>query len=98
MIRCEFCGLDLPANAQYCGNCGHKVVDKYATWTDYAIPPETSIPEPQTPPVFSSPMYPNIQGSGMDSHETDSTYRTFWTVDDVEQVNPQFAHRITDEN
>jgi hypothetical protein len=98
MMRCEFCGLELPANAQFCGNCGHKVVDKYATWTDYAIPPETSIPERQTPPLFSSPMNPNLGDSGMGLQDTDSTYRTIWSYDDTEQVNPQFAHRITDEN
>src|SRR5437016_100696 len=98
MTLCEFCGSELPVNAQFCGNCGHKIVDKYATWTDYAIPPETGIPEPQTPPLFSSPMNPNIQGSGMGWQETDSTLRTRWSVEDTERVNPQFKDRKTDEN
>ena len=29
---------------------------------------------------------------------TDSTLRTSWSVEDIERVNPQFTHRITDEN
>jgi IPT/TIG domain/Viral BACON domain len=98
MKRCEFCGSELPANAQYCGNCGRKIDDRYTTVTDTSNPLEMGNPERQTPPLFSSPMYPNIQGSGMEWQDTDSTFRTRWSVEDREHGNPQFMHRITDEN
>jgi len=98
MKRCEFCGSELPANAQYCGNCGHKIDDRYATVSDVDNSLDMRIPERQTPPLFSDPLNPNLQGSGMEWQDTDSTLRTSWPAEDIERVNPQFTHRITDEN
>jgi len=98
MKHCEFCGSESPDNAQYCGNCGRKIDDRYATVTDFDNPLEMGIPERQTPPIFSSPVTPNIQGSGMGWQDTDSTLRTSRSVEDMEHVNPQFIHRNTDEN
>ena len=98
MKRCEFCGSESPHNAQFCGNCGHILADSYATVTDITNPEATGIYEPQTPPLFSSPTNPTIQGSGMGWQGTDTTLRTSWSVEDIERVNPQFTHRITDEN
>jgi IPT/TIG domain/HYDIN/CFA65/VesB-like, Ig-like domain/Viral BACON domain len=98
MICCEFCRSELPINAHYCGICGHKMEDRYATVTDFDNPLETAIPAPQSPPLFNSPLNPNIQGSGMDWQDTNSTFQISWPVEDIGRVNPQFTHRITDEN
>ena len=98
MQRCEFCGSELPVNARFCGNCGHMLPDSGMTVTDITNPPATGIPDPQTPPLFSSPLYPNIQGSGMGWQDSDSTLRTRWSAADIESVNPQFTGRKTDEN
>ncbi|HWZ18679.1 MAG TPA: hypothetical protein VNW73_07775, partial [Ktedonobacteraceae bacterium] len=98
MKRCEFCGSESPDIAQFCGNCGHMLADSYATVTDITNPEATGIVEPQTPPLFSNPLNPNIQGSGMVWQDTDSTQRTSWSVEGIDRLNPQFTHRITDEN
>src|SRR6266849_9652982 len=98
MKHCEYCGSESPVDAQFCGNCGRMLADSYATVTDITNPPATGIPEPQTPPLFSSPHNPNIQGSGMGWQDTDSTLRTRWSVEDMERANQQFTDRKTDEN
>ncbi len=98
MIRCEFCGSELPVNALYCGNCGRKIEDRYATLTDSSNTLETSILEPQTPPLFSSPVHPDIHDSGIGWEDTASTFQTKWDIEDMEGVNRPFKHRITDEN
>src|SRR6266566_4790707 len=96
MQRCQFCGSELPVNARFCGNCGNMLPDSGMTVTDITNPPATGIPDPQTPPLFSSPLYPNIQGSGMGWQDSDSTLRTRWSVADIESVNPQFTGRKSD--
>src|SRR6266568_773991 len=98
MQRCQFCGSELPVNARFCGNCGNMLPDSGMTVTDITNPPATGIPDPQTPPLFSSPLYPNIQGSGMGWQDSDSTLRTRWSVADIESVNPQFTGRKSDDN
>ncbi len=98
MQRCEFCGSDLPVNAQFCGNCGHPLPNGIMSATDITYPPATGDPAPQTPPLFSSPSYPNIQGTGMGWEGTDATFRTSWSTVDMESVNPQFSDHKTDEN
>ena len=98
MKHCEFCNMELPVNAQYCGNCGRKIADKYATVTDYENPLEMGIPERQTPPLFSSPQYPNVQDSRTGWKNADSSFQTRWDVDSMDQIGPQFIHRITNEN
>ena len=98
MQRCEFCGSDLPVNAQFCGNCGHPLSNGIMSATDITYPPATGDPAPQTPPLFSSPSYPNIQGTGMGWEGTDATFRTSWSTVDMESVNPQFSDHKTDEN
>src|SRR6266571_2803028 len=97
MQRCQFCGSELPVNARFCGNCGNMLPDSGMTVTDITNPPATGIPDPQTPPLFSSPLYPNIQSSGMGWQDSDSTLRTRWSVEDMERVNPQFTDRKTDD-
>src|SRR5438876_9143979 len=98
MQRCEFCGSELPVNARFCGNCGHMLPDSGMTVTDITNPPATGIPDPQTPPLFSSPSYPNIQGTGMGWQDSDSTLRTRWSAADMESINPQFKDPKSDEN
>src|SRR6266571_8510041 len=98
MQRCETCDSDLPVNAHFCGNCGRFLADRTEAITDITYPPATGIADPHTPPLFSSPLYPNIQGSGMGWQDSDSTLRTRWSVADIESVNPQFTGRKTDEN
>ena len=98
MQRCEFCGSDLPVNAHFCGNCGRLIPDGNMTATDITYPPETGIPAPQTPPLFSSPSYQTIQDTEMGWEGTDATFRTRWSAADMESVNQQFADRRTDEN
>src|SRR5437667_8647699 len=104
MQRCEFCGSELPVNARFCGNCGYMLPDSGMTVTDITYPsatgmtvtditypPATGIPDPHTPPLFSSPLYPNIQGSGMGWQDSDSTLRTRWSAADIESVIPPFT-------
>src|SRR6266581_1008565 len=98
MQRCEFCGSELPVNARFCGNCGHMLPDSGMTVTDITYPSATGIADPQTPPLFSSPLYPNLQGSGIGWQDTDSTLRTRWSAADIESVIPPFTDRKTDEN
>jgi hypothetical protein len=98
MKSCEYCGSELPVNAQFCGNCGHMLPDSYATVTDFDNPLETATPVRQTPPLFSNPLNPNIRDSGMEWQGPDSTLQTIWPVEDIERVNPQFTDRKTDEN
>ena len=98
MKHCEFCNMELPVNAQYCGNCGRKIVDRYGTVTDYENPLEMGIPERQTPPLFSSPQYPNVQDLRTGWQDTNSSFQTRWDVEGMDQIGPQFIHRITDEN
>ena len=98
MIRCEFCSSELPVNAQFCGNCGYKIDDRYKTVTDFDNPLGTPISERQTPPLFSSPLHPDIQGSGLGWQDTNSTFQSSRSDEDIWPINPQFAHRITDEN
>src|SRR5947207_12720290 len=98
MHRCEFCGSELPVNARFGGACGHMLLDSGMTVTDITNPPATGIPDPQTPPLFSNPSYPNIQGTGMQWQDSNSTLRTSWSTADMERVNPQFKDRKSDEN
>jgi IPT/TIG domain len=98
MRHCEFCNMELPVNAQYCGNCGHRLDDRYATVTDYGNPVATSDPTPQTPPLFSSPQHPDLQDFRTGWQDTDSSFQTRWDVEGMEQIDLQFTHRITDEN
>ncbi|MGZ3643950.1 MAG: BACON domain-containing protein, partial [Ktedonobacteraceae bacterium] len=98
MKHCEFCNMELPVNAQYCGNCGRKIVDRYGTVTDYENLLEMGIPGRQTPPLFSNPQYPNVQDSRTGWQNADSSFQTRWDVEGMDQVDPQFIHRITDEN
>src|SRR6266581_4269676 len=98
MQRCEFCGSELPVNARFCGNCGHMLPDSGMTVTDITYPSATGIADPQTPPLFSSPLYPNLQGSGIGWQDTDSTLRTNWSAAGIESVSPPFTDRKTDEN
>src|SRR6266480_154965 len=98
MQRCEFCGSELPVNARFCGNCGHMLPDSGMTVTDITYPSATGIADPQTPPLFSSPLYPNLQGSGIGWQDTDSTLRTNWSAAGIESVNPPFTDRKTDEH
>ena len=97
MQRCETCGSDLPVNAYFCGNCGRFLADRTKTVTEITNPPVTGIPEPNTPPLFSSPSYPNLQNTGMGWQDLDFTLQTRWSAADRERVNPQFTDK-TDEN
>src|SRR5947207_716687 len=98
MQRCEFCGSELPVNARFCGNCGRFLADRTEAVTEITYPSAPGIPDPQTPPLFSSPVYPNIQGSGMGWQDSDTTFRTRWSAADIESANPQFKDRKSDEN
>ena len=98
MKRCEFCDTKSPDNAQFCGNCGHILADNYATVTDITNPEGTVSTEPQTPPLFSSPMHPNLQDSGMGWQDTDFTFLNRRSFENMESGNPQFIHSKTDEN
>ena len=98
MKHCEFCNMELPDNAQFCGNCGRKITDGYVTVTDFESPLEMGIPERQTPPLFSSPQYPNVQDLRTGWQDADSSFQTRWDVEGMDQVGSQFIHRITDEN
>jgi hypothetical protein len=98
MKSCEYCGSELPVNAQFCGNCGHMLADSYATVTDVDNALGTAIPARQTPPLFSNPLNPSIQVSGMEWQGLDSTLQTRWSVENIERVNPQFTDHETDEN
>ena len=98
MKHCEFCNTELPVNAQYCGNCGHKIVDRYATVTDFENPLEMGILERHTPPLFSSPQHPDLQDFRAGWQDTDSSFQTRWDVEGMDQLGPHFIHRITDEN
>jgi len=98
MKHCEFCNMELPDNAQFCGNCGRKIADRYATVTDYYNPLATSAPLPQTPPLFTSPRHTNVQDVRAGWQDTDSSFQTRWDVEGMEQIDPQFTRGITDEN
>lgn len=98
MQRCQFCGSDLPLNAYFCGNCGRLLPDGFISATDITYPPEAGIPAPQIPPLFSSPSYPNTQGTGMRWEDTNTTLQTGWSTVDMESVNPKFTDHKTDEN
>src|SRR6266581_1050812 len=97
MQNCEFCGSDLPVNAQFCGNCGHILADRTQTATIFTNPPASGIPAPNTPPLFSSPSYPTIQNT-QTGREDDATLQTRWSDADTVSMNPQFPERRTDEN
>lgn len=96
MKHCEFCNMELPDNAQYCGNCGHKIVDRYATVTDFENPLELGILDRQTPPLFSSPQHPDLQDFRAGWQGTDSSFQTRWDVEGIEQIYPQFTQSDTD--
>ena len=71
MKHCEFCNMELPDNAQFCGNCGRKIADRYATVTDFENPLEMGILERHTPPLFSSPQHPDLQDFRAGWQDTD---------------------------
>ena len=98
MKHCEFCKMELPDNAQFCGNCGRKITDGYVTVTDFENPLEMGILERHTPPLFSSPQHPDLQDFRVGWQDTDSSFQTRWDVEGMEQIDPQITHRITDEN
>ena len=98
MKHCEFCNMELPDNAQFCGNCGRKITDRYATVTDFENPLEMGILERHTPPLFSSPQHPDLQDFRAGWQDTDSSFQTRWDVEGIEQIDPQFTQSDTDEN
>ena len=98
MKSCEYCGSELPVTHNFVVIAGTCLLTDYATVTDITSPLSTGITGPQTPPLFSNPLYPNIQSSGMEWQGPDSTLQTRWSVEDTERVNPQFTDRKTDEN
>jgi hypothetical protein len=98
MQHCEFCGSALPVNARFCGNCGRLLPDGSMSAIDITYPPEAGNAAPQTPPLFSSPSYPDLHTTGMGWEDTDATFRTRWSTADMESVTPQFTDRKSDEN
>ncbi|HYX48204.1 MAG TPA: zinc ribbon domain-containing protein, partial [Ktedonobacteraceae bacterium] len=98
MKHCELCNTLLPVDAQYCGNCGNKLNDRYATKTDFDILLADNISLPQTPPLSSSPQYPDMQGFRIGWQDSDPSFQTRWDVENMQYVNPQFMQRISDED
>ena len=98
MMSCEYCHLELPGNAQYCGNCGHRLDDKYITVTDTSNPIAFDQTARLTPPPLSSQPGLNIQGSGMEWPGDDSELRTRWDIENAEYDNSQLITRNTAEN
>ncbi len=65
MQRCEFCGSNLPVNAQFCSNCGHPQFSDHKTNENEAVLPDLLLPgmlamQGQMPSSAQAPM---IQGT-----------------------------------
>src|SRR2546422_845838 len=68
MKRCEFCGTDLPVQANFCGNCGRPLAERTQVAFDYTHPEAAATPAPNTPPLFSSLLYAIIVNHARGSH------------------------------
>ena len=65
MQRCEFCGSNLPVNAQFCSNCGHPQFSDHKNDENVAVLPDLLLPgmlamQEQMPSSAQAPM---IQGT-----------------------------------
>jgi hypothetical protein len=98
MQHCESCGSDLPLNAHFCGNCGRLLADRTQAATGFTYPPVAGTPAPNTPPLFSSPSYPNIAGTARGWEDADATLQSSWSGAELTQSNPQFPERSTGES
>src|SRR6266566_1317609 len=98
MQHCESCGSDLPLNAHFCGNCGRLLADRTQAATGFTYPPAAGTPALNTPPLFSSPSYPNIASTARGWEDADATLQSSWSGAELTQSNPQFPERSTGES
>src|SRR5215469_12871544 len=57
MKRCEFCGTDLPLDANFCSKCGRPLAERTPVVFDHTFPKASTTPAPNTPRLLSSLLY-----------------------------------------
>src|ERR1700694_5501692 len=90
MRYCDYCGAELPENARFCGICGRIPGEVPKSITSILNPSPLNPAPPATPPLFSNPSYPLIEGVPSSQQDGDMTMKTNWSQD--EEFNQQTWH------
>src|SRR5437763_2744756 len=101
MKTCDYCGVESPVHAQFCGKCGRSYSDLSKGVTEITNPLQADTPTVSTRPFYSDPSYPPIKDkqAGLQNTDVDMTMKQQWPEQQgLSQPLNRFNERQTDEN